>query len=252
MKQWNLTWGGSDFDEGYALTVDNSDDVYLAGNTYGFGAGNSDLVLVKYDSLGMQQWNRTWGGSNYDYGNGIAVDSSDNIYLTGQTNSFGAGSSDMVLVKYDSSGLQQWNRTWGGSLGDSGNAITVDSLDNIYIVGGTSSFGDIYGDIVIVKYDGSGVIQWYRTWGGALDDYGMGIAIDSLDNIYLGGYTYSVDMFLVKYAPDIINPVINIHKPTQNEKFREQSPDYNISIIEENLEGFWYTIDSGTTNYTIN
>jgi len=357
VKQWNRTWGGSDFDDGYAIAVDSSDDVYLAGNTYGFGAGNSDLVLVKYDGSGMQQWNRTWGGSDYDYGDGVAVDSLDNIYVVGSTSSFGVGSSDIVLVKYDSSGVQQWNRTWGGSSGDSGNAVAVDSLDNIYIVGSTSSFGDIYGDMVLVKYNGSGVqqwnrtwggsdydngfgievdsshniylvgitdtipgaggwnmvlvkydssgvwqwtrqwgwgdydegrgvaidsseniyvvgttnnmfltrnddmfllkydssgvLQWYRTWGGALDDYGMGITIDSLDNVYLGGYTYSVDMFLVKYAPDTVKPVINIHKPTHDEKLGDQSPDYNISIIEENLESIWYTIDSGTTNYTI-
>ena len=357
VKQWNFTWGGSDFDEGYAIVVDSSDDVYLAGNTFSFGTGNSDMVLVKYDSSGMLQWNRTWGGSANDYGEGIAVDSSDNIYLAGITNSFGAGSSDMVLVKYDSSGVQQWNRTWGGSSGDSGNAVAVDSLDNIYVVGSTSSFGDIYGDMVMVKYNGSGVqqwnrtwggsdydngfgievdsshniylvgitdtipgaggwnmvlvkydssgvwqwtrqwgwgdydegrgvaidsseniyvvgttnnmfltrnddmfllkydssgvLQWYRTWGGALDDYGMGITIDSLDNVYLGGYTYSVDMFLVKYAPDTVKPVINIYKPTQDEKLGDQSPDYNISIVEENLESMWYTIDSGINNYTI-
>ena len=360
VQQWNRTWGGSDFDDGYAIAVDSSGNVYLAGNTYGFGAGNSDLVLVKYDSSGMQQWNRTWGGSDFDYGDGIAVDSSGNVYLAGSTKSFAVGSSDMVLVKYDSSGVQQWNRTWGGSSGDSGNAVAVDSLDNVYVVGGTSSFGDIYGDMVLVKYNGSGVqqwnrtwggsdydngygievdsshniylvgitdtipgvggwdmvlvkydssgiwqwtrewgwgdydegrgvaidsseniyvvgttnnmfltrnddmfllkydssgvLQWYRTWGGALDDYGKGITIDSLDNIYLGGYTYSFGaglMFLVKYAPDTVKPVINIHKPTQDEKLGDQSPDYNISIVEENLESMWYTIDNGTNNYTI-
>ena len=360
VQQWNRTWGGSDFDDGYAIAVDSSGNVYLAGNTYGFGAGNSDLVLVKYDSSGMQQWNRTWGGSDFDYGDGIAVDSSGNVYLAGSTKSFAVGSSDMVFVKYESSGVQHWNRTWGGSSGDSGNAVAVDSLDNVYVVGGTSSFGDIYGDMVLVKYNGSGVqqwnrtwggsdydngygievdsshniylvgitdtipgvggwdmvlvkydssgiwqwtrewgwgdydegrgvaidsseniyvvgttnnmfltrnddmfllkydssgvLQWYRTWGGALDDYGKGITIDSLDNIYLGGYTYSFGaglMFLVKYAPDTVKPVINIHKPTQDEKLGDQSPDYNISIVEENLESMWYTIDNGTNNYTI-
>jgi len=58
------------------------------------------MVLVKYDSSGVLQWNRTWGGSNWDEGNGVVVDSSDNVYLAGFTESFGAGNFDMVLVKY--------------------------------------------------------------------------------------------------------------------------------------------------------
>ncbi|MFX1239254.1 MAG: SBBP repeat-containing protein, partial [Promethearchaeota archaeon] len=57
-------------------------------------------------------WYCTWGGNLYDEAHGVAVDSSDNIYIAGLTNSFGA--MDAVLVKYDSSGMQQWNRTWNG------------------------------------------------------------------------------------------------------------------------------------------
>jgi len=95
---------------------------------------------VKYDSSGVQQWNRTWGGIDEDGGSLTAVDSSDNVYISGWTVSFGAGDSagdsDMVLVKYDSSGVQQWNRTWGGI--DPGWGVAVDSSDNVYLAGDTS------------------------------------------------------------------------------------------------------------------
>ncbi|KKM84979.1 hypothetical protein LCGC14_1293720 [marine sediment metagenome] len=93
-QQWNLTWGGRSTSFGFGVAVDSANNVYLAGRT------SQDMVLVKYDSSGMQQWNRTWGGSNWDEGRGVAVDSSNNVYLAGVTPTFGAGSADMVLVKF--------------------------------------------------------------------------------------------------------------------------------------------------------
>jgi len=99
VDEWSRTWGGNYFDSGNAIALDSSDNIYIAGQTESFGAGSFDIFLVKYDGSGVQQWNRTWGGSADDYCYAIALDSSKNIYLTGSTYSFGAGSSDMCLVK---------------------------------------------------------------------------------------------------------------------------------------------------------
>ncbi len=204
VQQWNQTWGGIGFDYGYGVVVDSLDNMYLVGGTSSFGAGNSDMVLVKYDGNGVQQWNHTWGGGDDDYGYGVVVDSLDNVYLVGGTSSFGAGGGDMVLVKYDGNGMQQWNRTWGGSGNDYGNGVAVDSFDNVFVTGTTYSFGAGGVDMVLVKYDEDGEQQWNRTWGGGDGDYGYGVAVDSLDNVYVAGDTYSFgagnsDMVLVKY-----------------------------------------------------
>ena len=204
VQQWNRTWGGIDGDYGRGVAVDSSDNVYLAGGTDSFGVNNSDMVLVKYDSSGVQQWNRTWGGSDWDYGWGVAVDSLNNVYLGGVADSFGVDYSDMVLVKYDSSGMQQWNRTWGGIAEDYVWGVAVDSLNNVYLAGGTGSsvVNDI--DMVLVKYDSLGAQQWNRTWGGSNWDLGWGVAVDSLNNVYLAGETGNLvvgsgDIVLVKY-----------------------------------------------------
>ena len=204
VQQWNRTWGGGSSDRGRAIALDSSDNIYLAGKSESFGVGSTEMCLVKYDGSGVQQWNRTWGGGSSDCGDSIALDSADNIYLTGWTESFGAGDYDIYLVKYDGSGVQQWNRTWGGGSSDLGRAIALDSSDNIYLAGQTESFGAGDYDMCLVKYDGSGVQQWNRTWGGSRQDYGFAIAPDSSDNIYLAGHIYSFgageyDMCLVKY-----------------------------------------------------
>jgi uncharacterized delta-60 repeat protein len=202
--KWNRTWGGEGGDGGEGVAVDSLDNVYISGYTFSFGAGYADMVLVKCDENGVQQWYRTWGGDDYDYGNGVAVDSLDNVYITGRTESFGVVGCDMVLVKYDENGLQQWNRTWGGNKDDIGYGVAMDSSGNIYLAGTTSSLGAGSDDMVLVKYDENGEQQWNQTWGGGLWDRGYGVAADLLDNVYLTGYTYSygegsADMILVKY-----------------------------------------------------
>ena len=256
VQQWNRTWGGTEWDRGFGVTVDSSDNVYFVGDTESFGAGEDDIILVKYSSSGVQQWNRTWGGTSFDIGYGVVVDSSDCVYIGGSTKSYGAGDYDLLLVKYDSSGVQQWNRTWGGINSEHGLGVAVDSSNNAYLVGHTFSFGAGEHDIVLVKYDNSGVQQWNRTWGGTDSETSWGVAAYSSDNVYLVGETMSFgagerDVVLVKYGPDIYNPIIHINIPSQNEEFGNITPNYYISIAEPNLESIWYTIDGGLNNYTI-
>jgi len=204
VQQWNHTWGGRLGDIGNGVAVDSSGTIYIVGYTNSFGAGGYDICLVKYNNLGVQQWNRTWGGSNYDYGSGVAVDSSGTIYIAGYTISFGAGGYDMCLVKYNNLGVQQWNHTWGGSNSDYGSGVAIDSSNNIYVAGSTSSFGSGYDDICLVAYDNTGVQQWNCTWGEIFFDEGFGLAIDSLGTIYIVGRTWNFgyDICLVKFFID--------------------------------------------------
>jgi len=156
------------------------------GETRSFGAASSDMCLVKYDGSGVEQWYRTWGGSSFDNGYAIVLDSSDNIYITGRSvhNSY----IKVVLVKYDSSGVEQWYRRWYSDGGNSGNGIALDSVENIYIVGRTE-IPQGSSDMCLLKYDSSGGLQWSRTWGNSAGDYGESVAIDSSDNVYAVGNT---------------------------------------------------------------
>lgn len=202
--KWNITWIGSKNDEAHGVAVDSSNNIYIVGKTSSIGAGYDDILLLKYSNSGQYQWAKTWGGSSTDAGKGIAIDSNDDIYVVGITHSFGAGNSDMVLVKYDNTGKKKWEETYGGSENDEAYGVTVDSAKNIYVVGKTDSFGAGNMDMVLVKYDSLGYKKWEETYGGSNNEYGYNAIVDSEDNIYVvvtSDITVigETDIILVKY-----------------------------------------------------
>jgi tetratricopeptide (TPR) repeat protein len=202
--EWNKIWGGSDYDCGRGIALDGSGNAFITGSTSSFGEGYSDVFLLKYDSSGTLQWNKTWGGPNDDYGHGIALDGSGNAFITGSTESYEDGNDDAFLLKYDASGNLLWNKTWGGSNYDYGHGIALDGSGNAFITGSTHSYGAGYYDAFLLKYDTSGNLLWYKTWGGSNDDIGKGIALDGSGNAFITGSTRSYgagdnDAFLLKY-----------------------------------------------------
>jgi len=201
---WNVTWGGSNADDGFGVAVDGNNNICICGDTINFGAGNYDTFIAKYDPAGNQLWNTTWGGSGWDFSNGIVVDGNNMIFLSGDTDSFGAGGNDAFLVKYDSAGNQLWNVTWGGSNSEYNYGITIDGNNSIYFCGETKSFGAGNNDAYLVKYNSEGYQLWNTTWGGSGDECGYGVAVDGINSIYLCGSTNSfgaggLDAFLTKF-----------------------------------------------------
>jgi hypothetical protein len=213
--EWAIKAGGSDSDIGNGIAVDSSGNAYITGyfsETATFGStslvssGNYDIFVAKLSSSGSWQWTVKAGGSDSDIGNGIAVDSSGNAYVTGsflETATFGStslvssGGTDIFIVKLSSSGSWQWVIRVGNSGYDYVNAIAVDSSGNTYVSGdftGTTTFGSTslvssgnY-DIFIAKLSSSGSWQWAVKAGGSGIDRGVGIAVDSSGNAYITGH----------------------------------------------------------------
>ena len=201
---WYKTWGGYNYDYGRGIAVDGSGNAFITGSTDSYGTGNNNVFLLKYDSSGNLLWYKTWGSSENAGGSGIALDSSGNIFITGSTYSYGAGNRDTLVLKYDSSGSLLWNKTWGGSGDDWGNGIALDGSGNAFITGFTDSYGTGNNDAFLLKYNSSGNLLWYKTWGGSDRDYGYEIALDGLGKAYITGVTYSYGLgnsnaFLLKY-----------------------------------------------------
>ncbi|MHA1715440.1 MAG: hypothetical protein ACTSXP_07330, partial [Promethearchaeota archaeon] len=152
--------------------------------------------------LDEQPWNVTWGGPVNDYGDSIWSDGFY-LYTCGSTGSFGvAGSSDLVLIKWDFSGNKVWNVTWGGFGQDQGYSVWGDG-NYLYTCGSTGSFGVGYDDLILVKWDADGNQVWNRTWGGFDQDRGYSVWGDG-NYLYTCGKTNcsgggDYDLLLVKW-----------------------------------------------------
>jgi hypothetical protein len=199
--RWNQTYGGTSNDEGGALIHTADGGFAMAGGTWSFGAGGSDMWLVKTDANGVAQWNQTYGGTDIDYASDLVQTADGGFVIAGYTMSSGAGGSDMWLVKTDANGVILWNQTFGGTSNDEGGALIQTTDGGFVIVGETSSFGT-GGDVWLIKTDRNGTMQWNQTYGGMDSDWGVDL-INTTDGGYiiLGSKTVGVgdtDMWLVK------------------------------------------------------
>lgn len=228
--------GGSGFDQGYAIAVDSVGNSYITGQTAaidfpvtagGFQTnyGGGDAFVAKLNASGSALVYATY--LNGASGNGIAVDSAGNAYVTGEAGplSFPTTASafqttplgyDTFVTKLNAAGSALvYSARFGGNLDDFGRAIALDGAGNAYITGWTvcrstictfptvnafqPAFAGGNNDAFVTKIDSAGSALVYSTYlgGGKIingtEDWGEGIAVDSAGSAYVTGYTYSPD-----------------------------------------------------------
>jgi len=214
---WNTFLGASDYDFANGITVDDSGNVYVVGESDDWGTSpvnahsggdQRDVFVAKLNTFGVLQWHTFMGSSQEDESpKGIALDSNENVYVLGtSTYSWGtpvnahSGGYEAFVAKLDDSGVMQWNTFMGSATGsDYGYGIAVDSNRNVYVTGtspvtwGTPANAHAGGDksdAFVAKLNDSGVRQWNTFMGGAAaDDSGMAVAMDRSNNVYVTGYS---------------------------------------------------------------
>ncbi len=242
--QWAKSAGGNVLDYASSLALDASGNAYVVGTFFSpviaFGsnnlinAGGNDAFLVKYDASGNVLWAKSVGGISLEYGKSVAVDTSGNVYVTGDFRSHtitfdsdsltNVGGTDVFLAKYDATGNVLWAKSAGGTDIDAVFSVALDASGNAFVTGEfrspTITF-DTYtltnvgiGNMFLAKYDASGNVLWAKSVGGLSADYGNAVALDVSGNVYVTGsfsspvisfgtYTLtnvgSSDVFLAKY-----------------------------------------------------
>jgi len=207
--QWAQGYNGElNLDDGaYSLALDGSGNVYIAGTTTEEG-GYFDYVTIKYNSSGSEQWVRTYFGSasQDDVPLAIAVDGSENVFVTGYSHN-GATGFDYTTIQYSTSGVQQWVETYNGPLnsGDFGYSLVLDGLGNV-LVTGSSYGGNGVPDYATVKYTSSGTQLWASRYDGPAlgSDVGHVVVSDNSGNAYVTGESAGsgtlLDFSTVKYS----------------------------------------------------
>ncbi|MCD4841015.1 MAG: PKD domain-containing protein [Methanosarcinales archaeon] len=169
-EQWNRTFSGTFSDDRIKSVLQTSDGGYLiAGSTSTCRDNYPDIWLIKINTEGIEQWNLTLGGTGYGEMVFVQQTADGGYILIGNTDSHGAGSSDIWFEKVDSNGNIQWNSTFGGIGRDI--VRIVNQVPGGYIITGqTDSYGAGDSDFWLVKTDTKGEEQWNNTYGGYYDD----------------------------------------------------------------------------------
>lgn len=204
----NILWvrtydsGGSDnlYDYANAMAVDSFGSIILTGS---FGLSTADWGTVKWNSQGVFQWAQRYNGpgGGSDYAKAISVSDSGNVYVTGYV--WGNNHTDCAVLKYNSSGAQQWEVFYDNGFHDAASSVTVDDSENVYITGGSGN-GSNY-DFLTVKYNRMGFQQWTARFNGPSnsDDGACCIMLDTTGNVYITGYarvsTNNSDYCTIKY-----------------------------------------------------
>jgi len=221
--QWHTFYGSGNHDDGRAIALDGSGNIFVAGYSRatwnGPGptlplnahAGNSDITVLKLDGDGAYQWHSFYGSGNNDEGHAIALDGSGSIIVAGQSgaswdgpgptlplNGY-AGLSDITVLKLDGDGAYQWHTFYGSGNHDQGFGLALDGSGNIVVAGGSNATWDGPGgqtplnthvgnyDISVLKLNSDGAYQWHTFYGSGSGDDGRAVALDGSGNILLTG-----------------------------------------------------------------
>lgn len=169
--EWSRIVGGT-LEDRFTWCEPKADGtITCAGNTKSAGAGDDDMLMVKFDANGDTLWTRMFGGTVYDAGICIANLSNGGYAMSGRVYSFGTGFRDACLLRTDVNGNLEWFRTYGGPFTDEGMTVKQTSDGGFFMSGASESFAPAgYYDVYSVRTDSIGNLLWSRNYGGNKTD----------------------------------------------------------------------------------
>lgn len=202
---WAKALGGTNKDSGYSVVSVSDGSYMISANTFSFGAGQDDQMLISLDSNGGLNWARTFGGSGSEYNANMAdalVETSDGGFISATpTYSYGPGQDDILIMKLTSAGAISWANAFGGGSDDGSPAIFEASDGGYVFIGDTYSYGAGGRDILLAKLNSAGSVSWAKSFGGSNFDYSNSIIEASDDGIVIAGRAYG-------YGPGVFDVLV--------------------------------------------
>ena len=164
------TFGGENDEQGRDIELTSDSGFIMVGSTSSFGAGNSDIYLVKVDSNINYEWSAAIGHEFTEFGHAVKQTADNGYIICGYTNSIGNGRYDAYLVRTDDKGKLLWEKTFGGFEWDFAYDLEITADGGFLIVGETHSLGNGNADAYLIKTDKDGNLLWEKTMGGTGKD----------------------------------------------------------------------------------
>ena len=192
---WSRKYDGprSGNDIAHSIAIDDSENVYVTGESLGLLGDNYDFETIKYDSSGNLKWIDKYNGtaSAQDYAYSIFVDANHFVYVTGSGRETGGNAQDIVTIKYTSGGTRVWTKKYDFGSNDYGTKVIADSSGNVYVTGQVSGAGTGH-DYLTIKYNSSGTQLWAKRFDhlNHADDDPSDIGLDYAGNVYVTGTSH--------------------------------------------------------------
>lgn len=191
---WQKFYGGVGNEVGKSVIQLSDSSYVITGFTSSYGVAGYDALLMRVDKNGNQLWQTTFGGDDWDFANDVVLAADGNLFVVGNTSSFG-NKQDGFVLKYDTSGNQLLYKLVSGAENEDLRSIIVTNDNYLATVGYTESKGDINGDCYFLKMDLNADTLFSTTFGGPYKDFGSDLVQKSSsygDVYYIGGArTYS-------------------------------------------------------------
>jgi len=273
-KLWTKQIGDAIIDTAaYSVAADGIGNIIITGitgsNLFGqTNQGNGDCFVSKFDPSGNHLWTSLIGGPDDDFGNAVAVDAGNNIYVTGQTygtltGAATAGLQDAFVAKFDPAGNRQWLRQFGSGGTDSGESVAIDPYGYVFVAGFTDGSLDGNGnigsyDLFISRFDPQGNNRLTKQLGSTDSDQATSITIVG-GSIYVAGNTFgnldgklnldasgnTSDIFVIKYSASFVKQATWLFGTAQSDKLFGVAVDSTGSIY---LSGSTAGAFAGYTN----
>jgi hypothetical protein len=235
---WEKTYGGSDWERAHDMIQLADSGFVLVGETYSYGNGNMDAYIIRTDKNGDTLWTKTYGGTENDYANAVLLDG-DSLVVVGGTQSFGAGMTDGLILKYHIDGSFGWSKVAGMERDDYFTGCVKSKIENSYFFSGTRSYyynqtgylGDFW--LYKISTDGNGLFADTTLTAGSHElEVAYDLVVNNNNDVYYCGETKSFGYSTIDFHTDAYLGEIesNFYSSTYGGPFGTAGDDYLIGI----------------------
>lgn len=238
-KIWERNFGGKNDDRGYSLSITRDEGFIITGWTESFSTNDLNVYLIRTNSSGDTLWTRTYGGTKWDNGHSVIQTKDDGYIIAGETESFGAGSHDIYLIRTDSHGDTLWTKTCGGDSADVGFSIQQTSDGGFIVAGHTRSFGSGGSDVYLIRIDKDTTAIHQEIPSNFLspNDFIVSYYNNNLISIrYTIQHSSSVNLSMYNISGQLVKTLFNEYK---------NAGDYTINFKTENTSSRLSGVSSG-------